>query len=196
MLALRSGHGARALGPRLGRPLEPAGARGIAKYARKGVWARGEDGEYTMDDLRIFTPGMRRKYPYHKVRVPSKPYMCARHSAPSPPGSAVKLAISYIPWSGADTFYRLKAALLDRLPGAQIIGNANPNLREMTMDPESPIPALRAGMALRVMRLNDRRVLLGLQGEGRAAEALAAPALDRLAAEAADNFDWRYGPPE
>ena len=31
---------------------------------------------YTMDDPRIFRPGLRRQYPYHKQLQWSKPYMC------------------------------------------------------------------------------------------------------------------------
>merc|ERR1719469_1709425 len=104
----------------------------------------------TTDDPRIFRPPMARKYPYHKQRRWSKPYMCTEHMPLAPTGLALRLAISYIPWEGAEDYYRFRRALQEALPGAQILGDADPVLEA-------------SNLALRVLRLNDGRELLSLK---------------------------------
>eukprot|EP00930_Biecheleria_cincta_P096769 TRINITY_DN88566_c0_g1_i1.p1 TRINITY_DN88566_c0_g1~~TRINITY_DN88566_c0_g1_i1.p1 ORF type:complete len:192 (-),score=25.00 TRINITY_DN88566_c0_g1_i1:38-613(-) len=151
--------------------------RGIAKYTRKGIWARGEDGQYTMDDPRIFRHGVERKYPYHKMRRWSKPYMCLRSSAAAPVGLAVKLAISYREFTGAAAYYELRRALEAAIPGAQILGNA--------VDEDN------AG--LKVTRVNDDIELMRFEA-GREQDALLGPEFSQLVQAALDNFDFRYGP--
>merc|ERR1719499_995777 len=109
----------------------------------------------TMDDPRIFRPPMARKYPYHKQRQWSKPYMCKEHGAPAPAGLAVRLAISYVPWDEQSpmesNYYWLRRALQEALPGAQILGDADHNLKDSHK------------VGLRVLRLNDGRELLRMK---------------------------------
>merc|ERR1711957_976939 len=102
------------------------------------------DGNYTMDDPRIYKPGMRRKYPYHKERKHSQPYMCTQFMSSAPVGQAVKLAITYLGFANAAHYYKLRRALEAALPGAQIMGHTDANLENKT--------------SLVVMRLNDGRV--------------------------------------
>ncbi|CAE7829448.1 ATG8CL [Symbiodinium sp. KB8] len=119
--------------------------RRFAKYARKGIWARGPDyGQYTLDDPRIFRHQMRRQYPYHKQRQWSKPYMCLQHSKAAPEGMAVQLAIVYRSFDLAPAFYELSQNLKQRLPGVQILAEAVDDSEEKW---------------LRVVRLNDRQLL-------------------------------------
>eukprot|EP00434_Breviolum_minutum_P035212 symbB.v1.2.031162.t1/scaffold3586.1/size53639/4 len=91
------------------------------KYVRKGIWARGDYGLYTTDDPRIFHPGLRRQYPYHKQRSWSPQYMCLRHSMAAPEGSGLKLAILYEKFLFAEVFYDLQRQLKLQLPGVQIL---------------------------------------------------------------------------
>mmetsp|Transcript_90588 Transcript_90588/g.290388 ORF Transcript_90588/g.290388 Transcript_90588/m.290388 type:complete len:228 (+) Transcript_90588:100-783(+) len=160
----------------------PVGARGIAKYKRVGIWARGSDGLYTMSDPRIFKPGMRRKYPYHKQRQWSKPYMCTEYMPAAPVGVAVKLAISYLGFANAAQYYKLRRLLQDALPGAQILGHADVDLS--TKDDEQA--------ELLVMRLNDGRVLKRFH-RGQDVDSLELEELEGLVGNALDNFRWRYG---
>ncbi|CAJ1396168.1 unnamed protein product [Effrenium voratum] len=118
------------------------GARGFAKYTRKGIWARGDYGLYTMDDPRIFRPPPPRQYPYHKQRKWSKPYYCVRNSAAGPMGTALKLVVLYRKFDMAPAFYEVQRLLHDHLPGAQILAEA--------VDPQTGDQCL-----LRILRLND-----------------------------------------
>merc|ERR1712217_569262 len=110
----------------------------------------------------------------------SKPYMCTNFALTAPAGHAVRLAISYLPWDGAHIFYKLQHALEHAMPGAQIVGDADFELKSQE----------RA--SLRVLRLNDNRVLLHL-GDGEADEALRPDIFEQLVNNALDNFSWRYG---
>eukprot|EP00928_Gymnodinium_smaydae_P067680 TRINITY_DN5068_c0_g2_i2.p1 TRINITY_DN5068_c0_g2~~TRINITY_DN5068_c0_g2_i2.p1 ORF type:complete len:148 (-),score=21.83 TRINITY_DN5068_c0_g2_i2:72-455(-) len=68
--------------------------RSFAKYARYGLWTRGDAGMYTMDDPRIFDNKMpRRKYPYFKQSQKTKPYICKRFGLSAPEGSAVRFSL-------------------------------------------------------------------------------------------------------
>mmetsp|Transcript_41360 Transcript_41360/g.107046 ORF Transcript_41360/g.107046 Transcript_41360/m.107046 type:complete len:201 (-) Transcript_41360:175-777(-) len=169
----------------------PMGARGI-KYRRNGFWARGDHGTYTMDDPRIYRPGLERKYPHYKQRTWSKPYMCLEHNGAPRVGGQVRLAISYKPWEGAASYYALRRALEAALPGAQILGDANQDLEEASLQPGARGDRQAA---LIVMRLNDGRELLRLHA-GAEREALEPETFQRLVAAAVDNFDWRYGAKE
>mmetsp|Transcript_24071 Transcript_24071/g.45431 ORF Transcript_24071/g.45431 Transcript_24071/m.45431 type:complete len:219 (+) Transcript_24071:63-719(+) len=185
------------------------GSRGFAKYARKGIWARGDYGQYTMDDPRVFRHKMRRQYPYHKQRQWSKPYMCLQHSAAAPAGLAVKLAVVYRKFVFAPIFYALERDLKFHLPGTQILGEALDAIEEPW---------------LKIVRLNDSRVLwqpspdqkvllkLGLDeaeksdvSEQEKAEALKkveqelqkmlSEDLDSVVKKSLDHFDCRYRQP-
>eukprot|EP00931_Biecheleriopsis_adriatica_P057550 TRINITY_DN34153_c0_g1_i1.p1 TRINITY_DN34153_c0_g1~~TRINITY_DN34153_c0_g1_i1.p1 ORF type:complete len:207 (-),score=35.36 TRINITY_DN34153_c0_g1_i1:54-611(-) len=152
------------------------GIRGIAKYTRKGIWARGEDGQYTMNDPRIFKHSVERKYPYYKQRQWSKPYMCVRHNAAAPTGMAIKLAISYVPFELAQAYYDLRGRLEAVLPGAKILGDATENLKECK---------------LRVIRLNDGRELFRLDNNQQLQD-MTDEDFSRLVEDARDNISWRY----
>merc|ERR1712032_1512240 len=105
--------------------------------------------------------------------------MCKNFSLAAPAGSALRLAISYIPWEGAQTYYKLQHALEAVLPGAQIIGDADVNLDGQD------------NASLRIVRLNDGRELLRLD-KGAAAQILQPDAFEELVSAAMDNFNWRY----
>eukprot|EP00929_Paragymnodinium_shiwhaense_P009321 TRINITY_DN11344_c0_g1_i1.p2 TRINITY_DN11344_c0_g1~~TRINITY_DN11344_c0_g1_i1.p2 ORF type:complete len:206 (-),score=35.09 TRINITY_DN11344_c0_g1_i1:73-690(-) len=174
------------------------GVRFIQKFTRWGFWARGgKDGRHTMTDPRIFRPEMERKYPYHKMRRWSKPYMCLQHNAPAPLGAAVKLEIAYEPWTGSEAYMQLRRSLETALPGAQIVGNTDDAARGSTDDAlrrKGDDKPQRRRLALRVTRVSDGRGLLELT-KGEEPQAFEAQVVEKLVHEALDNFDWRYGPP-
>eukprot|EP00435_Cladocopium_sp_Y103_P068928 s857_g32.t1 len=118
------------------------------KYARKGIWARGDFGLHSTDDPRIFRPGLRRQYPYHKQRSWSPQYMCLQHNSLAPVGHGVKLAILYGKFRFAEVFYEFQRQLKFHLPGAQILAEAKSEL---------DVPYLK------VLRLNDGRTLWATQ---------------------------------
>eukprot|EP00933_Yihiella_yeosuensis_P007346 TRINITY_DN112330_c0_g1_i1.p1 TRINITY_DN112330_c0_g1~~TRINITY_DN112330_c0_g1_i1.p1 ORF type:complete len:220 (-),score=28.42 TRINITY_DN112330_c0_g1_i1:108-767(-) len=170
--------------------------RGVAKYVRKGIWARGPDGQYTLDDPRIFKPGMNRKYPYHKERKFSKPYMCTRYSSAAPAGAAVKLAIEYPAWDGAADYYKLRRALEVALPGAQILGDA-----------KTAGAVGEDKVNIRILRVNDGLELfpdlyhrqLEREGEAEKPDEFSklktedfSKLVESVVNSAVDNFDWRY----
>eukprot|EP00811_Abedinium_folium_P010993 NODE_20171_length_809_cov_9.162757.p1 GENE.NODE_20171_length_809_cov_9.162757~~NODE_20171_length_809_cov_9.162757.p1 ORF type:complete len:200 (-),score=35.59 NODE_20171_length_809_cov_9.162757:140-739(-) len=175
--ALPSAAPRKAAWPELVPAVALGGIRGIKKYTRSNFLARGEDGLHTMNDPRIFKPGQPRKYPYHKIRRWSKPYMCTDFSNSAPHGAAVKLAISYVPYEGAEVYYKLRRALERALPGSQII--AGPLQHE-------------DGLSLEVTRVNDGRVLLALK-PGRDADALKEDIFTELVDSALDAFTYRFG---
>lgn len=114
------------------------------KYVRKGIWARGDFGLHSTDDPRIFRPGLRRQYPYHKQRNWSPQYMCLQHNSLAPAGHGVKLAIQYRKFLFAQAFYDFQRKLKFHLPGAQILADAQSY---------DQVPYLK------VLRLNDGRTL-------------------------------------
>ncbi|CAE8647739.1 unnamed protein product, partial [Polarella glacialis] len=120
-------------------------------------------------------------YPYHKERRWSKPYMCVRHNAVAPGGTAVRLSISYPLFDGAAAYYELRRALEAAIPGAQILGDAvdQDQLKDVT---------------LRVLRLNDGRELMKLKRGEELSQMLEPAEFGRLVESAVDNFNWRYGP--
>lgn len=154
------------------------GLRGVHKYARDvGFMTRGEDGLHTTDDPRIYKVRAERKYPHYKQRQWSKPYMCTDFSYSAPRGSAVKLAIFYVPFEGAEVYYSLRRALEGALPGAQIMG--------VTSD-------LEPNKGLIVRRVCDGSVLLSLD-RGDDATVLQVETFTKLVHRALDCFEWRYG---
>mmetsp|Transcript_38460 Transcript_38460/g.80551 ORF Transcript_38460/g.80551 Transcript_38460/m.80551 type:complete len:159 (+) Transcript_38460:3-479(+) len=124
---------------------------------------------------------MRRKYPYFKQRQWSKPYMCTQFSQVAPVGHSMRLAVSYVPWEGAEVYYELRRTLEAALPGAQILGDANADLVE------------KEDAVLCVRRLNDSRELLRIHKGEKLSEAVTPETLERLTTAALDNFHWRYG---
>merc|ERR1712046_154683 len=164
------------------------GTRGTAKYARVGFWGRGDYGLHRTDDPRIFKPPIRRKYPYFKQRSWSKPYICKSFSMAALEGSALRLAISYVPFEGAEVYYQLRRALESALPGAQIIGDGDVASEEQ----QKPENRKAQEIGLQVLTLNDGRTLLSLQ-KGKEADALQQDTFAELLRNAMDNLDWRLG---
>jgi len=127
----------------------PFGSRGISKYKRVGLWTRGQDGLYDMSDPRIYKPGMRRKYPFHKQRQRSTPYYCKQYSPEAPVGNGIVLKIWYTGFEQADAYYKTRHLLQDLIPGAQIIPDENAG------DPKHGGDA----KAMRLVRSSDNRTL-------------------------------------
>jgi len=152
--------------------------RGVHKHARDvGFMTRGEDGLHTTDDPRIYKVRAERKYPHYKQRRWSKPYLCTDFSYSAPRGSAVKLAIFYVPFEGAEVYYSLRRALEGALPGAQIMGVTS---------------GLEQKQGLVVRRVCDGRILLSLD-RGDDATVLQVDTFTKLVHRALDCFEWRYG---
>merc|ERR1711862_528537 len=142
-----------------------------------GFWSRGDYGLHKTDDKRIFKNPILRKYPYHKQRWWSKPYICKNFSMAAPAGSAVRLAITYLPFEGAEVYYKLREALQAAMPGVEILGDTKQE---------------QSNVGLRVLRLNDGRTLLSL-AKGNESEALQKDVFAKLLGDVGDQFDCRFG---